>query len=116
MKRIEAVVSPAKLENIKEALSQNGIIGLTESPVMGYGHQMGRKEVFRGTEINVNLLPKVKIELVVEDEKLDGAIDIIIKEAHTGEIGDGKIFVYNIENVIRKDRRERRKSNLVFIN
>ena len=109
MKKIEAIIRPTKLDDIKEALSKDGIVGLTISHVMGCGNQKGRKEVFRGTEVTVNLLAKIKIELVVDDSKLDEALKIIINVAQTGEIGDGKIFVYNVEDVIRIRTGERGK-------
>lgn len=101
MKKIEAIIRPGKLEEIKEALNKYNIHGLTISQVMGCGLQKGRKEFYRGTEVNMNLLPKIKIEIVAKDESVEEIISIICKEAKTGEVGDGKIFVYNIENVVR---------------
>lgn len=101
MKKVEAIVRPGKLEELKEALNKYGIQGLTISQVMGCGLQKGRKEFYRGTEVNMNLLPKIKIEIVTEDENVEDIISIICREAKTGEIGDGKIFIYNIENTVR---------------
>ena len=101
MKKIEAVIRPGKLEDIKEALNKYNINGLTISQVMGCGLQKGRKEYYRGTEVTMNLLPKIKIEAVVKDEHLEEVIRIIGREAKTGEVGDGKIFIYNVEDAIR---------------
>lgn len=101
MKKIEAIVRPGKLEDIKEALNKYNVQGLTISQVMGCGHQKGRKEFYRGTEVTMNLLPKIKLEIIIKDESLEDVLDIITKEAKTGEVGDGKIFIYNIENAIR---------------
>jgi nitrogen regulatory protein P-II 1 len=101
MKKIEAIVRPGKLEDIKDALNKSNVQGITISQVMGCGNQKGRKEYYRGTEVTMNLLPKIKIEIVVKDESLDYVLAILEKEAKTGEVGDGKIFVYNIENAIR---------------
>ncbi|WP_027365596.1 P-II family nitrogen regulator [Desulfotruncus alcoholivorax] len=101
MIKIEAIVRPGVLEDIKEALTKFGIHGMTVSQVMGCGLQKGRKEVYRGTEYSINLLPKVKVEIVVTDKDVDGVIDVLTKTARTGEIGDGKIFVYRIENAVR---------------
>lgn len=101
MKKVEAIIRPGKLEDIKEALNRCNINGLTISQVMGCGLQKGRKEYFRGTEVTMNLLPKIKIEAVVRDDHLEEVVNIISKEAKTGEIGDGKIFIYNVEDTIR---------------
>jgi nitrogen regulatory protein PII len=101
IKKIEAIIRPGKLEDIKEALNKYNIHGLTISQVMGCGKQKGRKEFYRGTEVTMNLLPKIKIEIVARDENVDEIINIICKEARTGEVGDGKIFVYSIENTIK---------------
>jgi nitrogen regulatory protein PII len=101
MKKIEAIIRPGKLEEIKESLNKYNIHGLTISQVMGCGLQKGRKEFYRGTEVNMNLLPKIKVEIVTKDENVEEIISIICKEAKTGEVGDGKIFVYNVENAIR---------------
>lgn len=101
MKKVEAIIRPGKLEDIKEALNKFNIHGLTISQVMGCGLQKGRKEFYRGTEVNINLLPKIKIEIITKDEHVDEIISIICREAKTGEVGDGKIFIYNVENVVR---------------
>ncbi|TYO97460.1 P-II family nitrogen regulator [Desulfallas thermosapovorans] len=101
MVKIEAIVRPGVLEDIKDGLSQHGIHGMTVAQVMGCGLQKGRKEVYRGTEYSINLLPKVKIEIVAVDNDVDGVIEVIIKAARTGEIGDGKIFISRIENAVR---------------
>lgn len=101
MKKVEAIIRPGKLEDIKEALNKFNIQGMTISQVMGCGLQKGRKEFYRGTEVNINLLPKIKLEMVIKDEHLEEIISIICKEAKTGEVGDGKIFIYNVENVVR---------------
>jgi nitrogen regulatory protein PII len=101
MKKIEAIIRPGKLEDIKEALNKYNIQGLTISQVMGCGHQKGRKEYYRGTEVTMNLLPKIKLEIVIKDESLEEVLSIISKEAKTGEVGDGKIFIYTVENAIR---------------
>jgi len=101
LKKIEAVIRPGKLEEIKEALNSFNIRGLTVSQVMGCGLQKGRKEYFRGTEVTMNLLPKIKIEVVAKDEQAEEIISLISKSGKTGEVGDGKIFVYNIEDVVK---------------
>lgn len=101
MKKIEAVIRPGRLEEIKEALNKFNVHGITISQVMGCGLQKGRKEFYRGTEVTLNLLPKVKIEVVAKDHQVEDIINLITKEAKTGEVGDGKIFIYNIEEVVR---------------
>ncbi|MDP4091801.1 MAG: P-II family nitrogen regulator [Bacillota bacterium] len=101
MKKIEAIIRPGKLEDIKDTLNKFNIHGLTISQVMGCGLQKGRKEYYRGTEITLNLLPKIKVEIVAKDEHVDEIIKLISDEAKTGEVGDGKIFVYEIEDVVR---------------
>jgi len=101
MKKIEAVIKPFKLEDVKDALSQAGITGMTVSDVKGYGRQQGHSELYRGAEYVVDFLPKIKIELVVADGDVDSTIDIIINSAKTGKIGDGKIFVSTIEKTVR---------------
>ena len=93
MKKIEAIIRPGKLEDIKEALNKYNIHGLTISQVTGAGLQKGRKEFYRGTEVTINLLPKIKIEIVTRDENVEEIVSIISNEAKTGEVGDGKIFV-----------------------
>ena len=101
MKKIEAIFKPFKLDEVREALSEIGVSGLTVTEVKGFGRQKGHTELYRGAEYVVDFLPKVKVEVVVADKLLDAAIDAMVKAARTGKIGDGKIFVYNIEQVIR---------------
>jgi nitrogen regulatory protein P-II 1 len=101
MKKIEAIIRPGKLEEIKEALNKFNVHGLTISQVMGCGLQKGRKEFYRGTEVTLNLLPKIKIEIVVKNDQLEDILKLISDQAKTGEVGDGKIFIYNIEETIR---------------
>jgi len=101
MKKIEAIIKPYKLDEVKDALQQIGVQGMTVSEVKGFGRQKGHTELYRGSEYTVDFLPKLKLELVVEEEMLSQAIDTIIKTAKTGKIGDGKIFVYNVEQAIR---------------
>jgi nitrogen regulatory protein P-II 1 len=101
MKKIECIIRPEKLDDVKEVLNQNGILGLTVTDVMGCGRQKGRKEVYRGVEYTLNLLPKIKIETVVKDEDLEKIVNVIMTTARTSEIGDGKIFVSSIENAYR---------------
>ena len=101
MIKVEAIVRPGVLEDIKEALTKFGVHGMTVSQVMGCGLQKGRKEVYRGTEYSINLLPKVKLEVVVADKDADGVVEVLTKTARTGEIGDGKIFIYRIEDAVR---------------
>ena len=101
MKKIEAVVKPFKLDEVREALSAIGVTGLTVTEVKGFGRQKGHTELYRGAEYVVDFLPKVKVEVVVPDKLADQAIEAIVKSAHTGKIGDGKIFVTTVEQVIR---------------
>ena len=101
MKKIDAVVKPFKLDEVREALSEIGVSGLTVTEVKGFGRQKGHTELYRGAEYVVDFLPKVKIEIVVADSILEQAIEAIIKAARTGKIGDGKIFVYDLEQVVR---------------
>jgi len=101
MKKIEAIIRPFKLEEVKEALVEEGIRGLTISEVRGYGRQKGHTETYRGSEYHIEFVPKIKIEVVVEDSKAEKIIDAILRTAKTGQVGDGKIFITNIEDVIR---------------
>jgi nitrogen regulatory protein P-II 1 len=101
MKKVEAIVQPFKLEDVKEALKNIGIDGMTISEVRGHGRQKGHKEVYRGQEYNVDLLPKVKFELVVPDVRLEEVLEAIASAARSGKIGDGKIFVYDVAEAIR---------------
>ncbi len=101
MKRIEAVIKPFKLEDVKEALTEAGITGMTVSDVKGYGRQQGHSELYRGAEYVVDFLPKIKLDLIVNSEDVDKVTKIISESAKTGKIGDGKIFVSSIEKIIR---------------
>ena len=101
MKKIEAIFKPFKLDEVREALSEIGVSGLTVTEVKGFGRQKGHTELYRGAEYVVDFLPKVKVEVVVPDKLLEGAIDAIVKAARTGKIGDGKIFVTAVNQVIR---------------
>jgi nitrogen regulatory protein P-II 1 len=101
MKRITAIIKPFKLDEVREALAEVGVTGLTVTEVKGFGRQKGHTELYRGAEYVVDFLPKVKVEVVVPDGALDGAIDAIVRAARTGRIGDGKIFVTAVEQVIR---------------
>ncbi len=101
MKKIEAIIKPFKLDEVREALSEIGITGLTVTEVKGFGRQKGHTELYRGAEYVVDFLPKVKLELVVAAAQVDTAIDAIVKAARTGKIGDGKIFVTTVEQVVR---------------
>lgn len=107
MTKIDAIIQPGKFETVKGALIEIGVEGMTVSEVRGHGRQKGHTEVFRGREYSVDLLPKVKLELVVGDEIVEKVIDTIAATASTGKIGDGKIFVYKVDNVIRIRNRER---------
>jgi nitrogen regulatory protein P-II 1 len=101
MKRIEAVIKPFKLEDVKNALDKIGVKGMTISEVKGYGRQKGHKEIYRGTEYNVAFVPKVKLDIVIEDALLDSVVETLTQAARTGNVGDGKIFVLPIENAVR---------------
>jgi len=101
MKLIMAIIKPFKLDDVREALTPLGVQGLTVSEVKGFGRQKGQTEIYRGAEYHVNFLPKVKIEVVVPDDLADAIIDAIVKSAHTGKIGDGKIFVLDVDRAVR---------------
>jgi nitrogen regulatory protein P-II 1 len=101
MKKIEAIIKPHKLEEVKEALNEIGIKGMTVTEIKGYGRQKGHKEIYRGAEYQVDFMPKVKIEIVVEKDQADHVVETIVKSARTGKIGDGKIFILPVEEVIR---------------
>ncbi len=101
MKKIEAIIKPFKLEDVKEALSGLGVEGMTVSEVKGFGRQKGHTEIYRGSEYTVDFLPKIKIEVVLADNMVGSAVEAIVKAAKTGKIGDGKVFVSTIENAIR---------------
>ena len=101
MKKIEAIIKPFKLEEVKEALAEVGVQGMTVTEVKGFGRQKGHTEIYRGSEYTVDFLPKIKIEVVLADSQVTSAVDAIVKAAKTGKIGDGKVFVSTIENAIR---------------
>jgi nitrogen regulatory protein P-II 1 len=101
MKKIEAIIRPFKLDDVREALVEEGIHGLTISEVRGYGRQKGHTETYRGSEYRIEFVPKIKIEVVVDDSKVDIVLDAISRTAKTGQVGDGKIFIYDIKDVIR---------------
>lgn len=101
MKKIEAIVRPGKLEDVKDALGKFGIHGMTVTQVIGCGLQKGKKEIYRGTEYTIDLLPKFKLEMVVKDSMEKEVVELLKKTAYTGNIGDGKIFISNIENAVR---------------
>ncbi len=107
MKKIEAIVRPHKLDEVQDALSEAGFGGLTVSEVRGYGRQKGHKEVYRGTEYNINFVPKIKIELICPDNRAETAVEIIVKTSKTGQVGDGKIFITPVTEVIRVRTGER---------
>ena len=112
MKKIEAIVKPFKLEEIKDALGEVGITGMTVSEVKGFGRQKGHTEIYRGSEYTVDFLPKIKIELVLPDDQTDNAVATIVKTAKTGKIGDGKIFLSKVDEAIRIRNQERGESAL----
>ncbi|MCX6960235.1 MAG: P-II family nitrogen regulator [Verrucomicrobia bacterium] len=101
MKKIEAIIKPFKIEEVKDALSELGIEGMTVTEVKGFGRQKGHTEIYRGSEYTVDFLPKIKLEIVVADNAVEGAIKAIVSAAKTGKIGDGKVFVLPVENAIR---------------
>jgi nitrogen regulatory protein P-II 1 len=101
MKKLEAIIKPFKLGDVKEALHEIGIQGMTVTEVKGFGRQKGHTEIYRGSEYTVDFLPKVKIEVVLADAQVKAAVDAIIKAARTGKIGDGKVFILPMENVLR---------------
>jgi nitrogen regulatory protein PII len=101
MKKVEAIIKPFKLDEVKDALNSIGIHGMTITEVKGFGRQKGHVEVYRGTEYEVTFLPKIKLEVVIPDSMIDKVISTIIEKAKTGNIGDGKIFLYSLEDVIR---------------
>ena len=101
MKLITAIIKPFKLEDVREALTNCGVTGMTVTEVKGFGRQKGHTELYRGAEYVVDFLPKIKVEVVVTDELVDAAVEAIVKAAHTGKIGDGKIFIMAVEQVIR---------------
>ncbi len=101
MKKVEAIIKPFKLEDVKEALSEVGVEGMTVVEVKGFGRQKGHTEIYRGSEYTVDFLPKVKLEVVVDDSRCDTVVDAILKAANTGKIGDGKVFVSEVLEAVR---------------
>jgi len=101
MKRIEAIVRPHKIEDVKDALSEAGVSGMTISEVKGFGRQKGHKELYRGAEYQVDFVPKIRIDIVVTDEQVKPVTDVIVKAAESGKVGDGKIFIHPVEDAIR---------------
>ena len=101
MKKVEAIIKPFKMEDVKEALAEIGVEGMTVTEVKGFGRQKGHTEIYRGSEYTVDFLPKVKIEIVLSDDRVQKAVDAIVQSAKTGKIGDGKIFVLPLEEAIR---------------
>ena len=101
MKKIEAIIKPFKLEEVKDALGEIGIEGMTVSEVKGFGRQKGHTEIYRGSEYTVDFLPKIKVEIVTTDQQVEKAVTTIVKAARTGKIGDGKVFVYSVEQAVR---------------
>jgi len=109
LKKIEAIIKPFKLDDVKEALNEIGIQGMTISEVKGYGRQKGHKEIYRGAEYVVDFIPKIRIEIVVDSELADQVVETIIQASNTGKIGDGKIFVLSVEEAVRVRTGERGK-------
>ena len=101
MKKIEAIVKPFKIEEVRDALSEVGVVGMSVSEVKGFGRQKGHTEIYRGSEYTVDFLPKIKMEMVLPDELVDGAVEAICEAAKTGKIGDGKVFVLPVEQAVR---------------
>jgi nitrogen regulatory protein P-II 1 len=101
MKKIEAIIKPFKLDDVVEALTEIGIEGVSVSEIRGFGRQKGRTEIYKGAEYVVDFLPKTKLEIVVNDALAESAVEAIIRSAHTGKIGDGKVFVFNVESAVR---------------
>jgi nitrogen regulatory protein P-II 1 len=101
MKKIEAIIKPFKLTEVKDALHEVGVTGMTVTEVKGFGRQKGHTEIYRGSEYTVDFLPKIKLEMILPDPQVQTAVEAIIKAAHTGKIGDGKIFVFPVESAIR---------------
>ena len=110
MKKVEAIIKPFKLEEVKDALGEIGIEGMTITEVKGFGRQKGHTEIYRGSEYTVDFLPKIKLEIVLDDERLNDAVSAIVKAAKTGKIGDGKVFVSTIEDAIRIRTEEKGKA------
>lgn len=107
MKKIEAIIKPHKLDEVKEKLNELGVTGMTITEVKGFGRQRGHKEIYRGAEYHIDFIPKIKIEIVVDDDKVEPVVDLISESARTGSIGDGKIFVIPIDEAVRVRTGER---------
>lgn len=101
MKKIEAIIKPFKLDDVKDAVTQAGVLGMTVTEARGFGRSLGRREVYRGAEYVVDLVPKLKVEIVVNDDMVDAVVEAIVKSAFTGKIGDGKVFVTPVEEAVR---------------
>lgn len=101
MKKIEAIIKPFKMDDVREALAEVGISGMTVTEVKGFGRQKGHTELYRGAEYQVDFLPKIKIDIIIDDGRVEQAVEAIEQAAKTGKIGDGKIFVYNVESALR---------------
>lgn len=101
MKKIEAIIKPFKMDDVREALAEVGISGMTVTEVKGFGRQKGHTELYRGAEYQVDFLPKIKIDIIIDDDRVEQAVEAIEQAAKTGKIGDGKIFVYNVESALR---------------
>lgn len=101
MKKVEAIIRPFRIDDVREALAEIGIRGMTLTEVKGYGRQKGHTELYRGSEYQIDFLPKIKVEVIVSDKMVDKVVDTIVNAAKTGQVGDGKIFVYPVEDVIR---------------
>jgi nitrogen regulatory protein PII len=110
MKKIEAIIKPFKLEEVKDALGEVGVEGMTVSEVKGFGRQKGHTEIYRGSEYTVDFLPKIKVEVVLDDQQLEQAVNAIIKAAKTGKIGDGKVFISTIDEAVRIRTEEKGKA------
>jgi len=110
MKKIEAIIKPFKLEEVKDALGEVGVEGMTVSEVKGFGRQKGHTEIYRGSEYTVDFLPKIKVEVVLDDAQLEQAVNAIIKAAKTGKIGDGKVFISTIDEAVRIRTEEKGKA------
>jgi nitrogen regulatory protein PII len=101
MKKVEAIIRPFRIDDVREALGEIGVKGMTLTEVKGYGRQKGHTELYRGSEYQIDFLPKIKIEVVVSDRLADKVVDTIVNAAKTGQVGDGKIFIYNVEDAVR---------------
>src|SRR5512135_3285821 len=101
MKKIEAIIRPFRIDDVREALAENGVKGMTITEVKGYGRQKGHTELYRGSEYQIDFLPKLKLEVVVPDAQVDKVVETVVKAAKTGQVGDGKIFIYPVEDAVR---------------